>query len=105
MFSRELEYKETKPYQNMSESQKEVFDYWDEHDAFKSRKPKAMEEVTAWKAEQDAMTPAERDRREDEIKMENRTAGVISIGLGIVLAIFVTMLIVGEMTGNPLIPY
>lgn len=33
-----------------------------------------MEEVTAWKAEQDAMTPAERERRKDEIKLENRTA-------------------------------
>ncbi len=98
-----IKYKETKPYQNMSGSQKAVFDYWDEHDAMKSRKAKAMEEITAWKAEQDAMTPAERDRREDEIKLENRTAGVLSIGLGIALAVFVTMLIVGELTGNPLI--
>ena len=103
MIGRILKYKETKPYQNMSGSQKAVFDYWDEHDAFKSRKPKAMGEVTVWKAEQDAMTPAERDKREDEIKLENRTAGVISIGLGIALAAIVAMLIVGEMTGNPLI--
>lgn len=97
------EYKNSVPYQSMAESQKAVFDYWDEHDAMKSRMPKAMEEVTAWKAKQDAMTEKEKSQREDEICLENRTAGIVGIGLAIALGIFVIMLIVGELNGNPIL--
>lgn len=103
MFGKIIKYRETRPYQNMSDSQKAVFDYWDEHDVFKSRKAKAMEEVEAWKAEQNAMTPAEKARREDEIKLENSTGTIVAIGLGIALTILVIMLIVGELNGKPLV--
>lgn len=95
-------YKDSKPYQSMADSQKEVFDYWDENDAMKSRLPKAMDEVTTWKAKQDAMTASEKAQRQEEICLENRTAGIVGIGLALALGIFVIMLIVGELNGNPL---
>ena len=96
-------YKDSKPYQSMSNSQRVVFDYWDEHDAMKSRLPKAMKEVTAWKSKQDAMTALEKEQREEEIRIENKTAGIVCTGLAMALGIFVIMLIVGELSGNPLV--
>lgn len=95
-------YSNTKPYQNMTESQRMIFDHA-EASGRCGAKRRSNEEVAKWKDKRAKMTKAELEEMEQQDELNKRTGTWMLIGLGIALAIFCTMLIVGELTGNSLV--
>lgn len=95
-------YSNTKPYQKMTESQRMIFDHAEANGRCGAKR-RSDEEVAKWKDKRAKMTKAELEEMELQDELNKKTGTWMLIGLGIALAIFCTMLIVGELTGNSLV--
>lgn len=80
------DYRPTKPYQNMSKSQRSFFDYIEEN-GVRGSKRYARESVGKWKAKRDSMTAEE--IAEMEAALEKKADKMTKVFLTIVGVIFV----------------
>ena len=91
------EYKQTKPYQNMSKSQRSIFDYIEEN-GVRGSKRYARESARKWKAKRDRMTAEEIAEMEALFekkagKMEK--AFLVIVGGILVAAVIVCIMLAG----------
>lgn len=93
-------YNETGAYQNMTKSQRMVLDNADENGIYGG-----IRSAKAWKEKRSKLTPEELEKIEQIDKLNEWTSKWALIGMGAAVFLFCTLLMVGEMTGNPLIPY
>ena len=95
-------YSNTTPYQNMTESQRMIFDHAEANGRCGAKR-RSDEEVAKWKEKRAKMTKAELEEMEQQDELNKKTGTLMLIGLGVALAVFCTLLIIGEMTGNSLV--
>ena len=94
-------YSNSPAYQNLSDSQKMIFDYAEEN-GIRGSKRRSAEEIARWKEKRAKMTPEELEEMKQKDELDKWTGKWMLIGFGIFLAVVCTILIVGEMTGNSL---
>ncbi len=95
-------YSNTRPYQNMTKNQRMIFDHA-EANGRSGAKRRSDEEVAKWKEKRANMTPEELEEMKQKDELDKWTGTWMLIGLGIFLAVYCTMLIIGELTGNSLV--
>ena len=95
-------YSDTEPYQNMTESQRIIFDHAEEN-GMRGSKRYTRDDIAKWKEKRAKMTPEELEEMKQKDELDMWTSKWFLIGLGVFLAVVCTMLIIGEKTGNPLI--
>lgn len=95
-------YSNTRPYQQMSENQRMIFDHAEESGRCGSKR-RSDEEVAKWKEKRANMTKEELEEMKQQDELDKKTGTWMLIGLGVVLAVLCTLLIIGEMTGNSLV--
>lgn len=93
------EYQDTKPYKEMSKSEKELFDHIGNTGFMRGN---ASREIEAWKVKRASMTQEELEEMKQKDELDKWTGKWMLIGFGIVLAVACTLLIIGELTGNSL---
>lgn len=93
-------YSETGAYQNMTKSQRIILDNADQNGIYGG-----LRSAKAWKEKRAKMTPEELKQIEQKDKLNEWTSKWALIGMGVALFIFCALLMIGEMSGNPLIPY
>lgn len=95
-------YSNTPAYQKLSNSQKMIFDHAEENGMWGAKR-RSDEEVAKWKDKRANMTQAEQEEMKQQDELNKKTGTLMLIGLGVALAVFCTLLIIGEMTGNSLV--
>lgn len=93
-------YNETRAYQNMTKSQRIVLDNADHNGIYGG-----LRSAKAWKEKHAQLTPEELEVIKQKDKLNEWTSKWALIGMGVALFIFCALLMIGEMTENPLIPY
>ena len=93
------EYQDTKPYQKMSKSQKELFDHIGNTGFYRGC---ASREMEAWQAKRANMTPEELAAMEAKAERDRKRGTWWLIGLGVIVLTIAGIFLYGEMTGNPI---
>lgn len=95
-----MKYRETKSYQNLSDNQKLVLDHADSNGIYGG-----IRSGLQWKEKHDHMTPEEIEEMKQKDQLNEWTSKWALIGIGVAVTIFSAILVIGEVTGNPMIPY
>ena len=95
-----MKYCETKAYQNLSENQKVFLNHADSNGIYGG-----IRSGLEWKEKHDKLTPEELEELKQQDELNEWTSQWALIGIGIAITIFSVILVIGEMTGNQLIPY
>jgi len=93
-------YKDTKPYQNMTDSQRVFLDNADNNGIYGG-----IRSAREWKEKHDRMTPEKLEEMKQIDQLNEWTSKWILLGIVASVVLFGIILVIGEMTGNPLIPY
>ena len=93
-------YKETKPYQNMTDSQRVFLVNADNNGIYGG-----IRSAKAWKEKRAQLTPEELEEIKQNDKLNEWTSKWALLGIVASVVLFGILLVIGEMTGNPLIPY
>ena len=93
-------YKDTKPYQNMTDGQRVVLDNADNNGIYGG-----IRSAKAWKEKRAQLTPEELEEIKQNDKLNEWTSKWALLGIVTSVVLFGIVLVIGEMTGNPLIPY
>lgn len=86
-------FSDTKPYQNMSKRQREIFDHG-EANGMRGSKRYTKEDIAKWQAKRDSMTPEELETYLAKEERKSKIAGVcglIAVGVLLVVCIVVCM--------------
>ena len=93
-------YKETKPYQNMTDSQRVFLDNADNNGIYGG-----LRSARAWKEKHAEMTLVQLEEAKQKDQLNDWTSMWALLGIVAAVVLFGILLVIGEMTGNPLIPY
>ena len=97
-----MDYKDNDNNQNENKFLNDFYDYMEEN-GMRGAKRYAEADIAKWQAKRANMTKEELEEMEQQDELDKWTGKWMLIGIGVVLAAVCTLLIIGELTGNPLV--